>query len=297
MTNEIAVVSNWESLKEQATALVKSGFLPPAVNTPEKAIALALAGKELGVGIMESMRSINIIQGKPTISPQLMLALANRTGNLKDIEIDKNDERCVVTITRKGRKPHTETFGIKEATALGLIGRDNYKKQPAVMFSWRCLAAALRVTFPDVVLGLYTPEELNANVEVSDEGDMVIVDDGGYVNTGVSVPKGFKKMTPEEQQERIGEGNVVRMTDKGLRIFSPKSDVEKFSQEMAVDADPLITHDERLEIVRLVQDRGIPKDEFIAYLEKEYGIKGTNGIKAKDYSAVTTWIIANGGEK
>lgn len=168
--------ATWVALKEQAQMLVKSGFLPVAINTPEKAVAVALAGRELGIGTMESFRSINIIQGKPTISPQLMLALANRTGELEGQEIDSTDKRALVTITRKGRKPHVAEFGVKEATDLGLMGKDNYKKQAKTMFVWRALAANLRVTFPDVLLGLYTPEELGAEVRVSDTESMEVVE-------------------------------------------------------------------------------------------------------------------------
>lgn len=146
--------ATWVALKEQAIMLVKSGFLPVAINTPEKAVAVALAGRELGIGTMESFRSINIIQGKPTVSPQLMLALANRTKELENIEIQASDEKCVVSIKRKGRSVVTNEFGVKEATELGLMGKDNYKKQKKTMFQWRALAANLRVTFPDVVLGL-----------------------------------------------------------------------------------------------------------------------------------------------
>jgi hypothetical protein len=235
MTNEIQLATDWPALKEQASMLVKSGMLPISINTPEKAIAIAITAKELGVGMMEGFRSINVIQGKPCISPQLMLALANRMGQMQDIEFNGDDKGCKVTITRKGRKPHTEEFGVKEATALGLIGRDNYKKQPGIMFRWRALAANLRVTFPDVVLGLYTPEELGAEVKTNAEGDMEVIDvnQDEYVNTGVRVPKDYWDLpTPEEKQERIGAGCKVQKTDKGWFIFTTKQSVDFFNAEM-----------------------------------------------------------------
>lgn len=167
--------STWTAMKEQAQVLLKSGFLPPSIKTPEQALSIALAGRELGIGFMESIRSINIIQGKPTISPQLMLALANRRGEVEDLKIEEHADKVTVTIVRKGRSAHTSEFGVKEATAMNLIGKDNYRKQPKTMFQWRALAANLRVTFPDVVLGLYTPEEMGAEVTVGDQGEMEVV--------------------------------------------------------------------------------------------------------------------------
>lgn len=187
--------TSWLAMKDQAHMLVKSGFLPAAINTPEKAVAVALAGRELGIGTMESFRSINIIQGKPTISPQLMLALANRTKELENIEIQASDEKCVISIKRKGRSVYTNEFGVKEATELQLMGKDNYKKQKKTMFQWRALAANLRVTFPDVVLGLYTPEELGADIRVTENDHMEIVE------PPVEPKKALNLLTLDEQKE------------------------------------------------------------------------------------------------
>lgn len=184
--------ATWMAMKDQAQLLVKSGFLPVSINTPEKALAVALAGRELGIGMMESFRSINIIQGKPTISPQLMLALANRTKELENIEITASDEKCVVSIKRKGRSVVTSEFGVKEASELGLMTKDNYKKQKKTMFQWRALAANLRVTFPDVVLGLYTPEELGAEVRVTENEHMEIIETKAVESN---------HLTPSEQKE------------------------------------------------------------------------------------------------
>lgn len=169
-TGEIAM-TQWDLMRQQAETLVKSGFLPPAINTPEKAIAIMQKGKELGIPPMEAISSINIIQGKPSVSPQLMLALAQKTGQVEDIKMDTSPKRATVTIKRKGQTAYTTTFGVEEATALGLIGKDNYKKQPAVMFQWRALAANLRVTFPDAISGLYTYDEMGAQMD--DEGNLV----------------------------------------------------------------------------------------------------------------------------
>ena len=173
-TGEIVAAPNmgwWVAMREQADVLVKSGFLPAAVNTPEKALAIMLKGKELGIGPMEAINSINVIQGKTSVSPQLMLALARRTGELENLDIKKDDKEAVVTIKRKGMDGVTTRFGIKEATAMGMIGKDNYKKQPAIMFQWRALAENLRLTFGDAISGMYTPDELGA--ETNEEGFVV----------------------------------------------------------------------------------------------------------------------------
>jgi hypothetical protein len=43
---------------------------------------------------------------------------------------------------------------------MNLINNDNYRKQPATMFRWRCSSMLARTVYPDVVAGVYDPEEL-----------------------------------------------------------------------------------------------------------------------------------------
>lgn len=169
---EMPTVSEFGVMKETASMLVKTGFLPAAIKTPEQAIAIILTGRELGIGTMAALNTINVIQGKPTVSPQLMLALIERSGQLADIQIEPHDGGAIrCTMKRKGRSPHTEYFGDTEAQAMQLAGKDNYKKQKTTMYRWRAVAACARVVFPDVITGLYTPDEMG--VDVTDDGELL----------------------------------------------------------------------------------------------------------------------------
>lgn len=174
MTNALATTptqTEFSIMREQAQSLVKTGFLPNAIKTPEQALAIILTGRELGIPAMAALNTINVIQGKPTVSPQLMLALIERSGQLEDVQIVSTDEGATVTMKRKGRTAHTETFGAVEAQRLGLLTKDNYRKQAAVMYRWRAVASCARVVFPDVILGLYTPDEMGATV--NEDGEVI----------------------------------------------------------------------------------------------------------------------------
>jgi hypothetical protein len=164
-------VNEFAVMKETATMLVKTGFLPQAIKTPEQAMAIILTGRELGIGTMAALQTINVIQAKPTVSPQLMLALIERSGQLENIEITDGGDHVACTMKRRGRSAHTEYFGDKEARLMGLDGKDNYKKQKQTMYRWRAVAACARVAFPDVILGLYSPDEMGA--DVNEDGELV----------------------------------------------------------------------------------------------------------------------------
>lgn len=176
---ETDAMAEWGIIREKAAILVKSSFLPSAIKTPEQALAIILTGRELGIGDMQALNNINVISGKPTIPPQLMLALINRTKELEDIAITDDGQACTVMMKRKGRQPHSETFSMKDAAlmktteyiggekkTIALSEKYNWKQQPGVMRKWRAVAACARVVFPDVILGLYTPDEMGAHTDL-----------------------------------------------------------------------------------------------------------------------------------
>lgn len=312
MTNEMALGStgSWEQMKEQAGILIKSGFMPPSVRTAEQALAIGLAGKELGIGFTEAVRSINVIQGKVAISPQLMLALANRKGVIEDIKFDSNDERCIVTITRKGRSPHTETFGVKEATDLGLMGKDNYKKQRATMLKWRCLAACLRVVCPDVLLGAYTPEEMGAEVTVGENESMEVTrlpDEGEEVNIGKRVPSGYwdlRDSDPDKAQELLGGSEYYAkkgeyegkkgwwiMTRDKAEEFSFPGPLKNDQESPKANDSSFITPEEQGQLFALLKEKEVPLEAFKSFVTNDLGAKGSKTIKKGDYKKAYEWIL------
>jgi hypothetical protein len=158
-------VQHMDKLWDLATILVKSRMLPSSISTPEAAVAIILKGKELGIGPMAAFAGITVIQGKPVVSPQLMLSLINRSGLMQDMKIEDDGETCRVTMKRAGRAQHTSAFSMEDAKAMQLATKDNWKKMGAIMRQWRAVAANARVTFPDVIDGMYTPEEMGAAVD------------------------------------------------------------------------------------------------------------------------------------
>jgi hypothetical protein len=173
-SGQALAASEWDAIKEQAAMLVKTGFLPPTIKNPEQALAIIMTGRELNIPPMAALNNINVIQGKPTISPQLMLALINRSGQRDNLEIVTGAEGAIVTMKRRGRSPYVARFGPAEAKAMGLAGKDNYNKQAGTMYQWRAVAMAARTVFPDVILGLYTPDEMGAQVSFGETAEQVV---------------------------------------------------------------------------------------------------------------------------
>lgn len=163
----------WAVLKEQVGVAIKSGFLPQSINTPEKAITIALKGQELGIPPLQAFSHINVIQGKPTISSELMLALIYRNvpGAVVNI-VESTSETCTIEASRPNGKPTKISFSMSEAKLAGVAGKDSWKKYPAAMLRARCISAVARAVFPDAIMGCsYTPEEIGA--EVNEDGEII----------------------------------------------------------------------------------------------------------------------------
>ncbi|WP_034340304.1 hypothetical protein [Deinococcus misasensis] len=165
----------FQTMCQMAEVFIRSRMLPPSIQTVEQAIVIMVKGQELGLQPLQALNGINVIQGKPTVSPQTMLSLINRSGKAEDIKFEIGQDFASCTMIRKDRTAHTERFGQKEAQSMGLLNKDNYKRQPLVMYKWRAVAACARIVFPDVIDGLYTPEEMGADVVVDAEGGMQVV--------------------------------------------------------------------------------------------------------------------------
>jgi len=252
---------SWAVMKQQADVLIKSGFLPQSLNTPEKVLAVILTGKELGIGAMESIRGISVIQGKPTVSPQLMLALAFRTKEVSSYKVTSDKEKAVCVIQRKNSEPFTSEFSMEDAQKMGLAGKDNWKKQPEVMMRWRAIAQAMRVVFPDAISGLYLFDELSHDVEISDSGEIKKHSEVLMEPTAIeAVVEEVESIPPEEtEQEKlkgITESQKKKLFDAIAKKNVPMSQVRDVCKQLfnknssnqltASECDQLITAIESL---------------------------------------------------
>lgn len=150
------------------------GFVPRAYEgQPASCLAVILTGLELGMGPMEAMRSIHIIEGRPTMSAELMLARAHRAG-VRYRWIRTDAERAEIEmVTEHGAPPQRMTWTIDDARAAGLTGRGPWKAYPAAMLRARCASAAIRAFAPwSVGPGIYTPEEIApASMSIAESGE------------------------------------------------------------------------------------------------------------------------------
>jgi hypothetical protein len=131
----------------------------------EEAAVILMTGRELGLQPMQSLRGIYVVDGKPTLSADMMVAVIRGSGLCESWRIvESTAERCTITTRRKGEQHDaSRTWTRADATLAGVASKDTWRKYPAIMLRHRCAADLARQEYPDVLLGLYDPEELGAD--------------------------------------------------------------------------------------------------------------------------------------
>lgn len=183
-----------------AETLVGSGFLPSAIQEPAQALAIILAGQELGLPPMRSLREINIIQGKPCMSAELMLSQFKRKGGRAEWVSSDESEARLRLVAPNGDK-HEEVFTLGDAAKAGIGGKDNWKKYPKAMLRARCSSAGLRALgYAD---GVYDPDEMGAVTTPS--GEVVELPEVEIRRSPEKTPA-EKLREAEAQNQKIKEG-------------------------------------------------------------------------------------------
>ena len=162
----------------------KSGYWADT-RSQAQAIVKILAGAELEFGPIASMNGIYIIEGKTTLSANLVGAAIQRSKRYRYRVVEHDATHCKIDFFENvGGKPEklgTSEFSLEDAKAADLLtkGRNdrksNWEKFPRNMVFSRALTNGARWYTPDVFGGpVYTPDELGAEVDM--EGNVVEVE-------------------------------------------------------------------------------------------------------------------------
>ena len=156
---QLRSIDDVERLAKIATA---SGLC--RVKRPEEAAVILLTGRELGLSPMQSLRGIYVVNGTPVLSADLLVAVVRRSGLCGSWRVtESTPERCTITTTRVGEtEPSTRTWTMADAKRANVTGKPIWSQYPSQMLRHRCAADLAREVYPDVVLGLYTPEEMDS---------------------------------------------------------------------------------------------------------------------------------------
>ncbi len=132
---------------------------------PESCLLAIQAGSEVGLSPMQSLQSIAVINGRPSIWGDAAMALVQASPVCEYVrEYVEGDGDNLVAVCEAKRRgypaPTVVRFSVADAKKAGLWGKSGpWQQYPARMLALRARGFALRNAFADALRGLVTAEE------------------------------------------------------------------------------------------------------------------------------------------
>jgi hypothetical protein len=200
-----------------AEAFARSGMFPD-VKSQAQALVKIVAGEEMGIGPMAAMMGINIIQGKVTLSANLLAAQVKAAADYDYLVREHTAEVCRIEFFQRTESVGFSEFSMADAQRAGVAGGQNYRKYPKAMLFARALTQGVRWYCPDVTAGspAYVPEELGAQVDQEGEPVVVGAEQGPPVEEAPEPPA---DAIDAERVERICAGiKALQMPYKAINL-------------------------------------------------------------------------------
>lgn len=118
-------------------------------------------GMELGLQPMQAMQNIAVINGRPSLWGDAVIALVRGSPLCEYIYESDDGETATCRVKRRGEDEQFRTFSMTDAKLAGLVGKQGpWSQYPQRMRQMRARAFALRDVFPDVLRGMPVAEEV-----------------------------------------------------------------------------------------------------------------------------------------
>jgi hypothetical protein len=154
VSNEIIPV---DQVWKMAQAVAASNLF--GMKDPNQAMALMLVAQAEGMHPALAARDYHIIQGRPALKADAMLARFQAAGG--KVEWKKYTDSAVSAVMSHPSGGSVEIeWTIEMANRAGLTKNQTWRNYPRQMLRARVISEGIRTVFPGVAVGVYTPEEV-----------------------------------------------------------------------------------------------------------------------------------------
>ena len=218
--NNLPATVDWDAELRGASYLVKSGLVPKDINRPEAALFVMLAGRDMGLSPVQSLRSIRIIQGKLELSADVQLGKFHEAGG-KSQWLELTDTSVKLKMMAPWMlEPHVSEFTLADAKRAGLLNNPSWTKYPKAMLRSRAITQGLKDVGFLLGAGVYAPGEVGGEVRVDLQtgevlpgevtvSERVIDADVQPLGGPVHDPDGGLTLTVQLIREALAKGNVA----------------------------------------------------------------------------------------
>lgn len=182
----------FDDMERMAVSVAASKLF--GISNKDQAVALMLLCQAEGLHPAIAARDYHIIQGRPALKADAMLARFQQAGGSVQWK-DYTDEKVTGIFSHPSGGSLEVTWTLAQAKAVGIANKDNWKNYPRAMLRARCVSEGIRSVYPGCVVGVYTPEEVQDftpsktidmgmvhrdETVLHSEGESLVVEDGAF---------------------------------------------------------------------------------------------------------------------
>jgi hypothetical protein len=219
---------------------------------PESCLLAIQHGSEVGLSPMQSLQSIAVINGRPTIWGDAALALVQSSPVCEYVSEYMQGEGDSLTAVCEAKRqgypaPTTVRFSVADARKAGLWGKSGpWSQYPARMLALRARGFALRNAFADALRGLITAEEAQ-DYPASAPAPEPLTKSVKEVAPGITVAhvKSFEppQETPDGKARlAISKAKTLDGLDKIRRLLDQRAQDGTFTAAIHAELVTLCTH-------------------------------------------------------
>lgn len=233
---------NWGEAQQFAQLLASSTMVPKDfIGKPGNIMVAIQWGAEVGLGPLQAVQNIAVINGRPSIWGDAALALVRghpacvsvREG--VDGEGDARHGWCEVT--RKGQQAERRTFSVADAKRAGLWGKAGpWQQYPERMLQLRARGFAIRDVFPDALRGVITQEEARDLPPEPREVASTVVEPAPAPRVAAPKEPGLPILAPDGSLKEVAPARWLTAVGKALAMLESADAV----REWRVGMGPII---------------------------------------------------------
>lgn len=248
--------TTFEQAEKYAQMIARSSFCPPGFKgNPGDVLIAVQMGNELGLKPIQALQNIAVINGKPSIYGDAMLALVKSHPDFEWLKEEGNELEATCIIKRRGEPEYKAIFTRKDAETAGLWGKAGpWKAYPKRMLQMRARGFACRDAFPDALKGFISAEEAQdyptQEPKIKDMGPAdVVIAEPKHTKEYRDCEKKIKKATTLEELEKLAPACAALGEDEKKEIRKIYGDKKHLIESVEAQDDVLNAHSTKETIV------------------------------------------------
>lgn len=206
-----------EQMQGMAKSLVASKLF--GFKTEAEAISIMLIAQAEGRSPALAARDYHIIQGRPALKADAMLARFQQEGGVVEWVTYTNEKVSgKFSHPKSSPTPILIEWTIDMAKRIGLANKDNWRNYPRAMLRSRVVSEGVRTVYPGIAVGIYTVEEVQ---DMGKEKD--ITPSSGAVDTLTEEQRVAMSDLADKVREWMNSGSL---TDAWMEIDQAALDAD-----------------------------------------------------------------------